>query len=80
MLDRELERNEPLPRREAAFFSVPLDPDGRVPTLLELERRYVAAVLEQFEGRRMAAAMALGVSYPTFLKRLRELDLGTPDS
>jgi len=70
----------PLKRGGApAFFSVPLRADGGVPTLLEVERRYVAAVLEQCGGRRTVAAEALGISYPTFLRRLRELDLEDDD-
>jgi DNA-binding NtrC family response regulator len=36
----------------------------------ELQRRYARHVLEQFGGRRMDAARALGISYPTFLKRI----------
>ena len=40
-----------------------------------MERSYVARVLEHLSGRRMAAAQTLGISYPTFLKRLRELGL-----
>jgi len=32
-------------------------------------------MLEHFEGRRTAAAQALGISYPTFLKRLRDFDM-----
>jgi DNA-binding NtrC family response regulator len=38
----------------------------------ELERRYARYVLERLGGRRMEAAKALGLSYPTFLKRLGE--------
>jgi DNA-binding NtrC family response regulator len=38
----------------------------------ELEKRYARWVLEQCGGRRMDAAKALGLSYPTFLKRLGE--------
>jgi two-component system response regulator AtoC len=38
----------------------------------ELERRYARWVLERFGGRRMEAARALGLSYPTFLKRIEE--------
>jgi two-component system, NtrC family, response regulator AtoC len=38
----------------------------------DLERRYVRHVLEQLGGRRVEAAKALGLSYPTFLKRLEE--------
>jgi two-component system response regulator AtoC len=38
----------------------------------ELERRYARWVLEKLGGRRMEAARALGISYPTFLKRIGE--------
>ncbi|HEY3452684.1 MAG TPA: sigma-54 dependent transcriptional regulator [Myxococcales bacterium] len=36
----------------------------------ELERRYARWVLEQLGGRRMEAARAMDISYPTFLKRI----------
>ncbi len=36
----------------------------------ELERRYVKWVLERMGGKRMESAKLLGMSYPTFLKRL----------
>ncbi|WP_225412193.1 sigma-54-dependent transcriptional regulator [Stigmatella hybrida] len=45
---------------------------GPPPPLEEIERRYVRHVLERMEGRRMDAARALGISYPTFLRRLGE--------
>jgi two-component system, NtrC family, response regulator AtoC len=70
-----------LPARAAAaggpdaFFSMPAGAQGDPPKLDDVERAYVAHVLEYCEGRRMAAAQALGISYPTFLKRLRELGL-----
>src|SRR5262249_23692994 len=38
----------------------------------ELERRYARFVLGRLGGRRMEAAKALGLSYPTFLKRIEE--------
>ena len=60
---------------DGAFFAVPSGPAGRPPRLDEVERAYVARVLEHCGGHRTAAAQALGVSYPTFLKRLRELGL-----
>ncbi|WNG37930.1 sigma-54-dependent Fis family transcriptional regulator [Archangium violaceum] len=55
----------------------PTDPDAFVVAgpplpLEEVERRYVRHVLERLEGRRMDAARALGISYPTFLRRLGE--------
>jgi two-component system, NtrC family, response regulator AtoC len=67
------------PRAGAAptggFFGVGLRVDGTPPPLEEVERTYVARVLEHCQGHRTAAAQTLGVSYPTFLKRLRELGL-----
>jgi two-component system response regulator AtoC len=40
--------------------------------LEQVEQRYVRHVLERLGGRRMDAARALGISYPTFLRRLGE--------
>ncbi|KFE69972.1 sigma-54-dependent transcriptional regulator [Hyalangium minutum] len=40
--------------------------------LEEMDRLYVRHVLELLEGRRMDAARALGISYPTFLRKLGE--------
>jgi two-component system, NtrC family, response regulator AtoC len=57
------------------FFGVALRDDGTPPPLDEVERAYVGRVLEHLGGHRTAAAQALGVSYPTFLRRLRELGL-----
>jgi two-component system response regulator AtoC len=57
-----------------AFFQVALANDAP-PRLEVVERAYVARVLDHFGGHRTAAALGLGISYPTFLKRLRELGL-----
>ncbi len=57
------------------FFGVDLANDGTPRLLEDVEKLYVARVLDHCAGRRMAAAQALGISYPTFLKRLRELGL-----
>lgn len=48
--------------------------DGEPIALEELERRYVRYVLDRLGGKRGAAAQALGISYPTFLKKLGEKD------
>jgi two-component system response regulator AtoC len=75
------ERDVILPERResrdesSAFFSVKLASDGTAPPVEVVERAYVARVLEHLNGKRMAAAQTLGISYPTFLKRLRELGL-----
>ena len=50
----------------ANAFSV----SGEPISMEELERRYARFVLTRLGGRRMEAAKALGLSYPTFLKRL----------
>jgi two-component system response regulator AtoC len=60
---------------DQAFFRVVLDPGQPPPSIQAVEQAYVMRVLEHHEGRRMAAAQALGISYPTFLKRLRELGI-----
>jgi two-component system, NtrC family, response regulator AtoC len=44
--------------------------DGPPVDMEELQRRYARYVLEQLGGKRMDAARALGISYPTFLKRI----------
>jgi two-component system, NtrC family, response regulator AtoC len=62
------------------FFQVDTASDGVPPPLDAVEQAYVRRVLEHTGGKRMAAAQLLGISYPTFLKRLRELDLDKSDS
>ena len=62
----------------AHFFSVEAGDDGVPPPLDVVERAYVARVLAHTAGRRLAAAHLLGISYPTFLKRLRELGFDRP--
>jgi len=57
------------------FFGVPLPADGAPPPVDQVERAYVQRVLEHMNGRRGAAAEVLGISYPTFLRRLRELGI-----
>ena len=64
--------------RPAGFFTVETSDDGSPPSLEAVERAYVVRVLEHMSGRRLIAAQALGVSYPTFLKRLREF--GMPEN
>jgi DNA-binding NtrC family response regulator len=49
-------------------FTLPGDP---IP-MEEVERRYARFVLARLGGRRMEAAKVLGLSYPTFLKRLED--------
>ncbi len=64
----------------ARFFQVDAAGDGVPPPLDAVEQAYVRRVLEHTGGKRMAAASLLGISYPTFLKRLRELGLDNAES
>jgi two-component system response regulator AtoC len=57
------------------FFGVSLGQDGAPPPVDQVERAYVQRVLEHMHGKRGAAAEVLGISYPTFLRRLRELGI-----
>jgi DNA-binding NtrC family response regulator len=70
-------RSTPAPAR---FFQLDAAADGLPPSLEAVEQAYVRRVLEHTRGKRMAAAQLLGISYPTFLKRLRELEIDKPES
>ena len=61
------------------FFHIDTPLDGVPPSLDVVEQAYVRRVLEHTGGKRMAAAQLLGISYPTFLKRLRELGLDSSE-
>ena len=68
----------PAARAESrAFFQVEVETGQPPPTMQAVEQAYVMRLLEHHEGRRMQAAAALGISYPTFLKRLRELGIAS---
>ena len=69
-----------MPQPAGRFFQIDAAGDGVPPPLDAVEQAYVRRVLEHTNGKRMAAAHLLGISYPTFLKRLRELDLDKPES
>jgi two-component system response regulator AtoC len=60
---------------DAAFFNIELGTSGEPPTAEFVEQTYVKRVLEHAGGKRMHAAQLLGMSYPTFLRRLRELGI-----
>jgi two-component system, NtrC family, response regulator AtoC len=65
----------PSPATEPPFFSLAEVQEGKPPSLEEVEKAYVARILEFCGGKRGVAAQALGISYPTLLKRVRELGL-----
>lgn len=54
------------------FFYVDME-DGAVPAWEQMERRYVARVLDYANGNRSQAARILEVSYPTVAKKIGEL-------
>jgi DNA-binding NtrC family response regulator len=50
--------------------------DGRVPTLAQLERDHIDAVLRMANGHRSQAARALGISERNLYRKLRDYGLG----
>ncbi len=83
MLERALVL-EPGPELSLSLLGTPREAlDGTAPAgsfvvsgeprpLEDIEKRYVRHVLTQLGGRRVEAARVLGLSYPTFLKRLED--------
>jgi two-component system response regulator AtoC len=75
---------EPGPELSLSLLGTPREAlDGTAPAgsfvvsgeprpLEDIEKRYVRHVLTQLGGRRVEAARVLGLSYPTFLKRLED--------
>ena len=63
-----------------SFFEIDLDPSGRPPTLEELEKGYIARLLEYAQGNRTQVARLLGVSYPTIAKKISDYGLKDPSS
>lgn len=45
---------------------------AHLPTLAELERDYLVMLIRELKGRRTAISRAMGVSYPTVLKKITE--------
>jgi two-component system response regulator AtoC len=60
---------------DGLFFGTDLTTNGTPPRLEDVERLYVMRVMEHVGGHRTAAAQVLGISYPTLMKRLRDLGL-----
>ena len=58
-----------------AFFSVELT-EGRPPSLDDVEREYIARLLQFTGGNRTQVARLLGVSYPTVAKKIADYGLG----
>jgi DNA-binding NtrC family response regulator len=59
----------------SAPSAVPASSGGRVPTLEELERTHIAAVLDATKGHRGHAAQMLGISERNLYRKLREYGL-----
>ncbi|HEY8927496.1 MAG TPA: helix-turn-helix domain-containing protein, partial [Polyangia bacterium] len=58
-----------------AFFAIDAGPGGAPPSLDELERAYIARLLEFTGGNRTQVARILGVSYPTVAKKIADYGL-----
>ena len=62
----------------AEFFTVPLLPEGRPPSLAEVERAYVERVLTYARGNQSEASRLLRISYPTVLKKIADYSIKVP--
>jgi DNA-binding NtrC family response regulator len=62
------------------FFQMDVDGTGRPPTLEQLEKSYIARLLEFAQGNRTQVARLLGVSYPTIAKKIADYGLKDPSS
>jgi DNA-binding NtrC family response regulator len=60
-------RRELLPARSAAVES-----SGRLPRLVDMERDYLVMLIRELRGRRTEISRAMGVSYPTVLKKIAQ--------
>lgn len=56
----------------SAFFSIEPDADGAPPTLREVEREYLARVLDYAQGNKTRAARVLGITFPTINKKIAD--------
>jgi DNA-binding NtrC family response regulator len=61
----------------APFFSIDCSGDGTPPTLVDLERAYIARLLDHAGGNRTQVARLLGVSYPTVAKKIADYGIAT---
>src|SRR5262249_38688220 len=57
------------------FFAVVCDDDGRPRGRDELEKAYIARLLDFAQGNRTQVARLLGVSYPTIAKKIADYGL-----
>jgi DNA-binding NtrC family response regulator len=57
------------------FFSVEVGERGHPPSLADLERAYIARLLEHTGGNKTQVARLLGVSFPTVAKKIADYDL-----
>lgn len=66
------ERSEVGVRSHNLLRAMAAGDDGisKVPTLADLERDYLVMLIREFKGRRAAMSRAMGVSYPTVLKKI----------
>jgi Nif-specific regulatory protein len=66
----------PLPDTQRVPSVSSSTPDAQVPTLAEVERRHIMAVLDRAKGNRTAAAKLLAIGRNTLGRKLKEYGLG----
>jgi len=68
--------------RPLAGISVPVGypPEGRFPTLLEVEQEYVQRVLAHVAGNKSRAAQVLGIDRVSLWRKLKKLESLVPSA
>lgn len=61
---------------EPGFMQVQLGPDGEPPSLRDVEREFVAKVLEHTGWNKTRAARLLGITFPTIQKKIQDYGIG----
>lgn len=62
------------------FFAVDIGPEGKPPSLRELERAYLERILDHTHGNKSHAARLLEVSFPTIAKKVNDYGIKPPGS
>ena len=76
VLGRGMAPVEELDGRGEPFLRIDVKEDGEPLTLREVERAYVARVLEHTGWNKTKAAKLLGITFPTIQRKVQDYDLG----
>jgi DNA-binding NtrC family response regulator len=71
--------NGDVPTPAAGLWAKTLSTEGRPPTLAEVERDYLVALLRHTGGNKSQVARLMGISFPTVNRKIAEYGIELPD-